>query len=139
MIISVPAPRKLRCYVEGRNKIRDWYDGLSPTVRADTDEFVKDMLRKQKWGSPDFEPMRRKLRGFWELRWKSDKKHHRLIGYFVEPEPEPGKDLVQVRDFGIVIACTHKENYDPPDCLKTASDRKKKIESGQARFVDYDI
>jgi len=72
--------------------------------------------------------MRKKLKGFWELRWRSCKKQHRLIGYFVEG------------DFAIVIGCTHKDQiYDPPNALKSALERKRRVEKGEGSLVRYAI
>jgi len=37
MIVSIPAPKELLCYVEARNKIEDWYGDLTPEEKADAE------------------------------------------------------------------------------------------------------
>ena len=63
-----------------------------------------------------------------ELRWVSEKKQHRLIGY------------LQGVTFFALIGCTHKQQiYDPSEALETADKRKRRIERGEVRTVAYDL
>lgn len=118
--------RAIRCYVSpaGNNKIAEWYDGLSAQERADTDEFIKDVRKLHEWKMPHY----RGLRGLGELRWVSERKQHRLIGFLK-------KEI-----WYAVIGCVHKQKiYQPPDALETAERRKKQIENGEVITVAYDF
>jgi hypothetical protein len=122
--------KPVRCYVSpvGNNKITDWYYGLSAQERADTDEFIKNMRKTEEWSMPNYRP---RLRGYiklGELRWTSEKKEHRLVGY------------LQAGAFFALIGCTHKQQvYNPANALDTADKRRKEIEDGKARTVPYDL
>jgi hypothetical protein len=121
---------KIRCYVSpaGNNKIADWYWGLSVQERADSDEFLKNMQKTSDWQMPYYRPRLEGYKGLGELRWPSENKQHRLVGFFR-------------RGFWYaVIGCTHKQRrYDPPDALETARRRKGQIERDEVRTVDYDL
>jgi len=111
----------------GRCAIDDWRKCLSVGApRADFDTFMRDMVKLHKWEPPDFEPLHGQQSGFQELRWKSAKVQHRILGY-----------IVRDREFGMLIGCTHKESYDPPDALTTLLKRKSMIDAGEASLVEY--
>lgn len=77
---------------------------------------------------PDYRPRLTDGDGLGELRWNSEGKKYRLLGFF--------------RDgyWYAVVGCTHKQQrYDPSDALETAKRYKRQIENGHARTVDYDI
>src|SRR5216117_2069182 len=88
--------RVLHCYVSpaGRNKIRDWYCDLSTGEQADADSFISNVRKLKEWKMPDFRPLGC---GLGELRWKSQNKQHRLIGFL-------SGDV-----FVLLIGCTHKQ------------------------------
>jgi hypothetical protein len=118
----------IRCYVSmaGNNKIREWYEGLSVRERADVDELLTRVrqIPLPKWSMPLYKP----LIGLGELRWSSEKKQHRLLGF-----PKDGT-------WYAVIGCFHKDQrYYPANALETAKDRKKQIENDQVKTVDYDF
>jgi hypothetical protein len=121
---------QVRCYQSpaGNNKIADWYWGLSVQQKADTDEFLKNMRKMREWKPPEYRPRLRDGDGLGELRWRSENKEHRLMGFFMK---------------GIwyaVLGCTHKQQiYDPTDSLATAKRRKKQIEQGEVRTVEYNL
>ena len=121
--------RPIRCYVSpaGRNKIADWYNGLTKQEQADADEFIKNARKLRSWELPLY----RKLtngEGLGELRWTSEKKRQRLIGFFED------------ETWYAVIGCIHKQDiYTPPDCLETAKTRKKQIERREVQAVEYDL
>jgi hypothetical protein len=73
--------RPVRSYVSpaGRDKIRDWYEGLSIQEQADADELIKNQRRIAKWRMPQYKHL---FDGIGELRWKSAKRAQRLLGYF---------------------------------------------------------
>jgi hypothetical protein len=124
--------RPIRCYVSPapskRDQISGWYAKLSPQGRSDADEFIKAMRKKSDWKMPDYRPSLKGHQKLGELRWWSENKQHRLVGYF--------KDGV----FFALIGCTHKQQiYDPPEALDTAGTRKKHIEDGWAETVEYDL
>lgn len=119
--------REIRCYVSpaGRNKIADWYKDLSVQEQANTDVFIKNQRKVLDWEMPAY---RHIGGGIGELRWFSDKKQHRLLGFF--------RDSV----WYALIGCTHKQQvYKPPDCFKEAKKRRAKILNGEASSDDYDL
>jgi hypothetical protein len=118
--------RTIRCYVSlaGRNKISDWYFDLSKQEQSDADEFIKNARKLKKWEMPIY---RQLGGGIGELRWKSENKQQRLIGYF------------KGETWYAVIGCTHKQRiYTPSDALNTAAIRKNQIEQGVVSTVNYD-
>lgn len=77
---------------------------------------------------PNYRPSLRGYKGLGELRWESERKQHRLIGY------------LQGGTFFALIGCTHKQQiYDPSEALKTADKRRLQIERGEASTVAYDL
>jgi hypothetical protein len=128
----------IRCYISpaGNNKILDWYEALSTPEKTDADEFLKDMRKTSNWQMPNYRRKlsnvkgadKTKVRGLGELRWTSEKKEHRLLGFF-------GNGI-----WYAVLGCTHKQNiYSPRDALVTAAKRKEEIETGKAETVEYDL
>ena len=128
------------CYVSpaGRDKIEDWYARLSTQERADTDEFLMVMRRipATDWRMPHYRPKlagikgsdARKAKGLGELRWSSEKKEHRLLGFF------------WAGGWCAVIGCTHKQRvYSPRDALVTAALRKDEVQRGEAITTEYDL
>ncbi len=120
----------IRCYVSpaGNNKIADWYNDLSVEDRAGADEFLKDMRMTRNWEMPMYRPRLKGGDGLGELRWESEDKQHRLIGFFFQGY------------WYAVQGCTHKQQvYKPHDCLETARRYKRQIERGEVTAVDYDF
>ena len=120
----------IRCYVSlaGNNRIADWYLGLSKQERSDADEFLKIMRRTRGWKLPEYRPRLTNGNGLGELRWFSEGKQHRLIGFF------------KGGFWYAVAGCTHKQQvYSPPDVLETAKRNKRQIENGTVTTVDYDL
>ena len=120
----------IRCYVSpaGNNKIADWYAGLSVHEKADTDEFLKNMRRTRDWTLPDYRARLTGHKGLGELRWRSERKQHRLIGFF-------GDGV-----WYAVVGCTHKGRvYHPHDALDTARKYMGHIERKQVKTVAYDL
>ena len=119
--------RDIRCYVSpaGRNKIEDWYEGLSAQEKADADEFIKNQRKIKDWARPRYKVL---FEGIGELRWQSRQKQHRLIGFFQEEA------------WIALIGCSHKGKvYKPPDCLETARKRKKHVEEGEVMTHEFDL
>jgi hypothetical protein len=120
----------IRCYVSpaDNDKIREWYESLSPQEKADADEFLKNMRRTRDWQMPHYRASLRGGEGLGELRWPSEKKAHRLLGFFMGGF------------WYAVVGCTHKQGvYSPSNALDTARRNKKQIEKGEVRTVDYDL
>jgi len=80
------------------------------------DDLLEVLAKKAEWRFPEF----RKLDdGLGEIRWKSDKKQHRVIGCSWK---NPAGYL-------LLIGCTHKQNiYNPPDALTTADKRRRGLQ-----------
>jgi hypothetical protein len=120
----------IRCYVSpaGNNKIADWYKDLSTQGKADADAFLRNMRMTRRWEMPMYRPRLTNGDGLGELRWESEEKQHRLLGFFFEGH------------WHAVQGCTHKQQiYKPPECLETAKKYKKQIERREVRTVDYDL
>jgi len=117
--------KRIRCYPF---KISEWYAGLSAQEQADTDEFIKDMCGSREWKMPYYRPRLHDTDGLGELRWKSENKQHRLIGF------------LSYEVFYALVGCTHKQQiYKPPDALDTAGKRKGQIERGEVNNGEYDL
>jgi hypothetical protein len=121
---------RIRCYVSpgGNNKIRDWYNGLSTQEKAYADEFIKNMRKTREWRPPNYRPRLGGGEGLGELRWESEGKRHRLLGFFMKGS------------WYAVVGCTHKQQvYNPPDAIDTAKRNKHQIERGEVETEDYDL
>lgn len=121
---------RIRCYVSpaGNNKIAEWHQSLSAREQADADEFIKNMGKTQDWKMPSYRPSLKGYKGLGELRWQSEGRQHRIIGYL-----KGGVSFA-------LIGCTHKQQiYSPSDALNTADKRKKEITDGKVTTVEYDI
>lgn len=120
----------IRCYVSpaGNNKIADWYQGLSVGEKAAADELLKNMRRTRDWGMPFYRLRLKNGEGLGELRWESEGKQHRLLGFFFNGY------------WCAVQGCTHKQQiYKPAQCLETAKRYKRQVERGEAVTADYDF
>jgi hypothetical protein len=121
----------IRCYVSpaGNNKIEDWYVGLSTQEKADADTFLRLMRKTRDWQMPSYRPSLAGVKRIGELRWTSQKRQHRLLGFF--------------GDGGVwyaLVGCIHKQQvYDPRDALNTARKYKGQIEEGEVETVEYDL
>ena len=119
--------RQVRCYVSraGRNKIADWYAGLSTQEQADADRFIGTQRKVRLWEMPTY---KRLGGGIGELRWESEDKQQRLLGFFQD-------DI-----WYALIGCTHKQRiYRPPDCLDTARKRIREIQNDEVTTIEYDL
>lgn len=77
---------------------------------------------------PDYKPSLKGFSKLGELRWRSGKKQHRLVGHF--------KNGV----FVALMGCTHKMNiYNPPDALDEADKRLDKINNKEATTCEYKL
>lgn len=120
----------IRCYVSpgDNNKILDWYKNLSAQEKADADVFLANMQKTRDWQMPHYRARLGGGEGLGELRWHSEKKQHRLLGFFMG------------RFWYAVVGCVHKQGvYSPPDALDTAKRNKRQIERGEVRTVSYDL
>jgi hypothetical protein len=124
------ALKPIACYVSpaGNNKIADWYGGLSKQGKSDADVFIKNMRRTNDWKMPGYRPRLKGYKKLGELRWTSEKKEHRLIGYLKQGT------------FYAVMGCTHKGSvYNPTDALDESERRRLRLESGSVQTVPYDL
>jgi len=121
---------KIRCYVSPaeNNKIADWRGSLSAQGKADADEFLKAMRKTRDWHLPSYRPRLSDGEGLGELRWESENKKHRLLGFFMKGS------------WYATVGCTHKQQiYDPANALENAKKYKRQIERGEVRTVEYDL
>jgi hypothetical protein len=116
---------------QGRAAIDDWRKALAVgPPRADLDVFLKTMAKLREWAPPDIDTLKgSRYQGLLELRWKSGRKPHRILGY-------QSAD----REYTMLVGCTHDgKKYDPPDAFETAVRRRKQIESGEAQAREYQL
>jgi hypothetical protein len=100
----------------GNNLIADWYCGISVESRAMFDDLLEVLSKKAEWKYPDF---KRLDDGLGEIRWKCDKKQHRVIGC----------SWKNPNGYLLLIGCTHKQQIDdPPDALETADKRRRGLQ-----------
>ena len=84
------------------------------------------MRKTQDWTLPSYRPKLTGHKGLGELRWTSEKKQHRLVGY------------LKGGTFFALIGCTHKQQvYNPANALDTADKRKSELDDGSAETVEY--
>lgn len=114
----------------GRKAIEDWRNSLTVSRRADFDVFLRNLIKRSKWEYPDIDSLSGKhLKGFLELRWRSEKVPHRVGGYFSSDD-----------EFVMLIGWTHNaKKYDPSSALDTLRLRKTKLSSGEASVCEYKI
>jgi phage-related protein len=115
---------------QGRNVIEDWYKGLLAQEQSDFRALIRILAKTQQWQEPAFKRLRGKYQGMGEIRFTSERKAHRVIG-FVWPKP---------RQFTMLIGCFHKQRvYTPTNALDTALQRKKFLEQGQGSIHERKI
>lgn len=120
---------RIRCYVlpGGRNKIADWRRSLSVQEQADADQFLQTMQKTRDWRLPDYRQLK-DCDGLGELRWQSQNRQHRLLGFFSGGY------------WFALVGCVHKQQvYTPADSLETARRYKRQIERHEVEAVDYDL
>lgn len=114
-----------------RPAITDWRNGLQTAVRkADFDMFLKLLVTKRDWASPDIRPLNGKpWKGLSELRWRSDGIPHRIGGY-----------IGPANVFVMLIGFTHNaKKYDPPGALETILKRRKQLQNGEATLNEFKV
>ena len=85
-----------------------------------------DKVPQTEWNKRQF----RYLKGYKrlaEIKWKWSDREWRGFGYF-DAEGY----------FVLVMGCTHKESYDPPNCLDTASSRMQEALVGEWEIKNYE-
>lgn len=114
----------------GRLAIVDWRKSLPiGQPRADLDTFLRDMAKKAIWEPPDIEPLHgAPYQGLSELRWKSGRLPHRIFGY----QPAPN-------EYVMLIGCTHRGTYDPPNVFDTVIVRRRQIQNREASIAKYEL
>ena len=115
----------------GRRAIEDWRKQLPVgSPRADLDTFLKVMVNSAKWEPPDIAFLKGdRYKGITELRWKSGRVPHRILGY------QTGD-----HEYLMLIGCTHNaRKYDPPDAMETARRRREEIQKGAASSNEYTL
>ena len=90
----------------------------------------RHLVKRRVWEYPDIDTLKGKsLKGLSELRWRSGNVPHRLFGY-----------RLSGHEYIVLIGCIHnKRKYKPTDALDTAPSRRKKIQNGEATYVEYKL
>lgn len=94
------------------------------------DQFLKTLSKKKTWEYPDIVWLKGKnYSGLSELRWKSERIPHRLLGYALSHD-----------QYLVLIGCTHNsKKYDPPEAMESARERRRQIENHEASFDEYKL
>jgi hypothetical protein len=111
------------CSPAGNDLIEDWYQGLSPSAKADFDTVLKTLAITNDWrGLKQFKMLKG---GLGEIRFKTENVQYRPAGFF-----GPGEHT-----FSIYVGCTKMQNvYDPPNAFELARKRKANVQCGQGRL-----
>lgn len=133
VIPSGPKEWRFWDFTLGRNRIEEWFQELSEGAQ----ETLTSLLKlNRKIESPANWTGLRYLKGdakqhrIWELRFRADGREYRVLGYF-----GPGR-----KEATLLIGCYHKQNvYDPPACIETAIENKKRLEEGTATHNERKI
>lgn len=109
----------------------DWYKQLLSQEQTDFDTLIRILAKTRQWRMPEFRWIKgRPYAGLGEIRFTSERKQHRVIGFY---GPSP-------REFTMLIGCIHKQNiYNPPNALDTAARRKRAIETGTAGVQHHEL
>ena len=94
------------------------------------DAFLAFMVKLETWEYPDIDSLKGdRYKGLTELRWKSGKMPHRILGY-----------QTGAFEYLMLIGCTHNEKkYDPPEAMETARRRREEIQKGEASTSEYKL
>jgi hypothetical protein len=93
------------------------------------DTFLRNLVKKNEWQFPDIDTLKGDpYKGLTELRWKSGRLPHRIFGF------ESGD-----HEYVMLIGCTHRDTYHPPDAMDTAADRQKILAKGEASLAKYEL
>jgi hypothetical protein len=115
---------------QGRNVIADWYAGLQTQEQSDFKALMRILAKTRQWHSGAYKPLGKQYPGLGELRFYSQRKAHRVIGYF-----GPGRG-----QFTMLIGCFHKQKvYTPANALGTALQRKSFLERGEGSVHERKI
>lgn len=107
---------------QGRNVIADWPARLLRQEQSDFMALIQILAKTRQWKDPAFKYLKSQYQGMGEIRFTSERKEHRVIG-FVWPSPQ---------QFTMLIGCFHKQQvYTPANALDTALQRKRFLEQGK--------
>jgi phage-related protein len=115
---------------QGRNMIADWHARLLRQEQSDFIALIRILAKTRQWKDPAFKQLKGKYQGMDELRFTSERKAHRVIG-FVWPSSQ---------QFTMLIGCFHKQRvYTPANALDTALQRRKFLEQGKGSVRERKI
>lgn len=114
----------------GTNQIKKWANkNLTFQSRFDLEALLKMLAKQRQWGYPDFKVLSGKHSGFGEVRFKSKQGTPlRVIGMKGEAADQ----------YILLIGCSHKETYDPPNALDTAIQRKKELANKTGTICEHE-
>ena len=123
-----------RCYVHpsGRDAIADWHSRQSDNVQAAFDVAIEYLAQRSRdeWRRPDFDLLSGKMREIGEIRFKSDRKQFRILGFF-----GPSKF-----DFTLLVGASKKgATYDPKSALETALQRRADVLANGSRCCVFSL
>lgn len=117
---------KLYCYDDGEipNLWERWYASKEPSKRAKAKhDDVMDALRQiSPWRKPYYDSFGTK--GLGEIRITSDIQW-RIFGFFDDARTQA--------TFTVVLVCSHRERYEPRNCIEKAENRMAELRNGLAR------
>ena len=114
-----------------RNIFAEWYNSQSFKVKADCDSVLKFLRQRSRldWKRPHYDTLRKDCDGLGEIRFKSDRAQHRLVGY-MGPVPEKYTVLVPAKE--------RDGQFVPPSTCRTALDRMKDVQSSETFYCKID-
>ncbi|MGB8661070.1 MAG: hypothetical protein WCD34_11650, partial [Candidatus Acidiferrum sp.] len=104
-------------YVEGINRIEEWYESLSQEGKDTFEALLKNTRKIEdhlQWGGFKYLKGKPKEERIWQLDFRADKRQYRLLGVFGSIR----KQAV------LILGCYHKGDlYTPKEALETACKR----------------
>lgn len=111
---------------DGKGVITGWLSG-NVGARAKFHVRIGNLrsVPRTSWNKKQFHKLK-DADGICEIKWKSGDKQWCILGF------DKGEHFV------MLLGCTHKDDvYDPKNCIETAKARKKEVEQGKRRIIDY--
>ena len=112
---------------EDRAAISSWlsrHPGSLARFRVRVNDLGK--IARSEWNIKQFRYIKNGD-GLAEIKWKWSDREWRAFGYFDHED-----------FFLMVMGCTHKESYDPPDCLNTAKRKMQEAKRGEWGIRNYE-
>jgi hypothetical protein len=127
-VIPFPVPSLWQFvdYVDGINRIEEWFQGLSQEGKDNFETLLKNTQKIEshlQWGGFKYLKGEPKEERIWQLDFRADKRQYRLLGVFGSVR----KQAI------LILGCYHKGIiYTPSNALDTACKRAKALRDKKA-------